>query len=229
MEWMKRLGCKDGFSMIQMVHPMEAGLIYEVSSTGCAAEAKGDVEMRALTPVGVKTLKQYLDVAMSPEARILIGEFHQSDDGKARFRVLSNTQLSKMSSEAIEGLQVLIRESTTEAALDLVDMEERLNGRYGEGARFVQLQANKQHSMRAQWAITYRIYDLKTSALSAEELVTAYMLARAMNVEIYDYSHGRFKMSLHDDLVARRKCRAAKKQEEMEQLDLKRRLGIASM
>lgn len=225
---MRRLAVNGGYSLIQMEHPMEANLTYEVASVGCTGEAKDDAEIRALTPVKAKTLRRYFGAAIDKDARVLIGKLHRGENDRVYFRVLSNTQLSQMGPEKIKDLQVLIRESTTGAALDLIEMEKSLE-RQSQDARFRQLRSNTAHSLRANWTISFRIYDLETAASSPDELVTAYMLARATTVEVYDYGHGYFRKSSHDALVEQRRCKAIESQKELEKQDLCRKLGVGSL
>lgn len=217
-----------GYSLIQMEHPMEADLRYEISTAGCTDAERDEVEARALTPVKIKTLKQYFNVVASRDAGVLLGKFRHEVSGRNCFRVLSSTQLSQLDSEGVANMQVLIRESTAGAALDLIAMGETLE-RQGEGARFKELRSNTAHSLRANWTISFRIYDLETVAPSPDELVTAYMLARAKNLEIYDYSHGYFRKSSHDALVEQRRSKAIESQKELEKQDLCRKLGIGSL
>ena len=226
--YVKQLGCRNGASVIQMLHPMEADLLYEVSAFGYAGEDKSMTELRLLTPVKAKTLKSLFNVAIDKDARILLGKLDCSRDDKPHFTVVSNVKLAKMSSESVQSLQVLIRESTSGAFLDVTSMEKNLNEGYGKDARFKQLRANKLHSQWAHWTIRYRIYDLEAVVSSVEEMVTAYMLLRETTDKLYDYSHGYMKMSSHDVLEERRRRKELEKLKESEQQDLHRRLERAS-
>ncbi len=225
MKCMERVGCRNGLAMIRITHPMEASLMYEVPSFGCTGAEKDAAEARVLTPVKIRTLRQYFDTRVSQEARILLGKFRRDEDGVAYFRVMSNTQLSKKDPEEIKALQILIRESATGPALDLLEMEKSLDDDRARGARFTQLRANTTHSLRAHWAISYRIYDMGSVVSSPEELVTAYMLARAASAKNYDYSHGYFKKTYYDDLAEKRKSNEIEQWKRMEQRDLFKLLG----